>query len=198
MTRGGATKVREAPERRCIVSGEVGPTDAMIRFVLDPEGRLTPDLAEKLPGRGVWLTADRKSLDLALKKRLFSRGFKQPVSPPDGLAELLESLLAKRLIAAVSLARKAGEAVAGFEKVKARLKGGDVGLLLAARDGAEDGRRKLAALAGKAPIVAALTAEELGLAFGRDSVVHAALNVGRTANRTLREAHRLDGFRQSG
>lgn len=198
MTRGGQPKTREAPERRCIATGVSGGTAGLIRFVLDPDGGLTPDLAERLPGRGAWLSATREAAALAAKRRLFSRGFKQPVEVSDDLPDQLEALLAKRLIEAISLTRKAGLAVNGFEKVKARLKQGGVGVLLAASDGAEDGRGKLTPLAGGAEIVSILTADELGMAFGRDSVVHAALDVGGATDRVLREARRLDGFRQSG
>lgn len=198
MTRGGAAKERTGPERRCVATGVSGPTDPLIRFVLDPEGRLTPDLAEKLPGRGVWLTADRAAVGLAVKKRLFSRGFRQPVEAPDDLADQLEALAAARAVEALSLTRKAGLAIAGFEKVRARLRQGLAGALIAARDGAEDGRRKLAPLRGEAPLVEALTGDEMGLAFGRDSVIHAVLDQGGATDRFLREARRLDGLRQSG
>ncbi|MEL7464175.1 MAG: RNA-binding protein [Pseudomonadota bacterium] len=198
MTRGGAAKDRDGPERRCIATGVSGPTDPLIRFVLDPDGRLTPDLAERLPGRGVWLTADRKAVETAVKKRLFSRGFKQPVEAPEDLADTLERLAAQRAVEAVSLARKAGLALNGFEKVRARLRQGPCGALLAARDGAEDGRGKVAGLRGDAPLIEALSSAELGLAFGRDSVIHAVLERGGATDRVLREAGRLDGLRQSG
>jgi len=198
MTRGGQSKTREAPERRCIATGVSDETAGLIRFVLDPDGCLTPDLAERLPGRGAWLSATRDAAALAAKKRLFSRGFKQPVEVSADLPDQLDALLAKRLIEAISLTRKAGLAVNGFEKVKARLKKGGVGVLLAGSDGAEDGRGKLALLVGNAAIIAVLTSDELGLAFGRDSVVHAALDVGGATERVVREARRLDGFRQSG
>lgn len=198
MTRGGVRKERDGPERRCIATGDSGGTAGMIRFVLDPVGALTPDLAERLPGRGVWLTADRALVETAVKKRLFSRGFRQPVETPADLAERLEALAAKRAVEALSLARKAGAAIAGFDKVRARLREGPVGALLAARDGAEDGRRKLAGLRAEAPLIEAFTADEMGFAFGRDSVIHAALEPGGAANRLLREARRLDGLRQSG
>ena len=197
MTRGGAVKDRTGPERRCVATGESGSTERLIRFVLDPAGRLTPDLAEKLPGRGVWLTADRALVEKAVKKRLFSRGFRQPVEAPEDLADRLEALAAARAVAALSLARKAGLAIAGVEKVRARLREGQAGALLAARDGAEDGRGKLAALAGETPIVAALTADEMGQGFGRDATVHAVLDRGGATDAVLREARRLDGLRQS-
>ncbi|QIE56810.1 RNA-binding protein [Pikeienuella piscinae] len=206
MTRGGAAKEKDGPERRCIATGESGGTDRLIRFVLDPDGRLTPDLAARLPGRGVWLTAKRTLVAKAVKKRLFSRGFRQPVEAPADLADRLEALLVTRLVEALGIARKAGLAVTGFEKVRARLKKGRVGALLAASDGAEDGRGKLIAVVtaiekaggGAIPIVDALRSEELGLAFGRDSVIHAALDQGGATDRVIREARRLDGFRQPG
>ncbi|MEM7545482.1 MAG: RNA-binding protein [Pseudomonadota bacterium] len=197
MTRGGAAKHREAPERRCIASGTSGATDRMIRFVLDPAGTLTPDLAERLPGRGAWLTADTASVALAVKKRLFSRAFRRPVETGEDLAVRLEALLTGRLVDAIGLARKAGLAVNGFEKARARLRKPGVGAVLAAFDGAEDGRGKVAALRGDAPLIEVLTSAELGLAFGRDSVIHAVLDQGGATERVLREADRLDGFRQS-
>lgn len=196
MTRGGARREREEPERRCLATGESGGRSGLVRFVLDPEGRLTPDVAERLPGRGVWVTADRALMEKAVKKRLFSRGFKQPVTAPEDLPDLVERLLTARAIEAVSLCRKAGLAVTGFEKVKARLRQGGAAMLLAAADGAADGRAKLAALAGETPLVEALTAAELGLAFGRDAAVHAVADPGGASDRALREARRLDGFRQ--
>ena len=207
MSRGGGKSKRErdhgedhdGPERRCIASGETGATYGKVRFVLDPQGRLTPDLAERLPGRGVWLTADRSAVEKAVKKRLFSRGFKQPVETPSNLAADLEALVLRRAVDALSMCRKAGAALNGFEKVRARLRtGDDVGVLLAASDGAADGRGKLVPLAGEARIIAVLTADELGMAFGRDSVVHASLDAGGATDRAVRELDRLDGLRQPG
>ena len=168
MTRGGRRSERDGPERRCIASGESGATDRLIRFVMGPDGALVPDLAAKLPGRGVWLTADRALVEKAVAKRLFARGFKAPIQAPEDLADRLEALLAQRLIDLLSLARKAGQAVTGFEKVRARLRSGQSAVLVAASDGAADGRAKLKGLAGEIPLIEALSGQELGLAFGRD------------------------------
>ena len=195
MSRGGRRKDREGPERRCVVTGDSGPTHGLIRFVVGPDGAAVPDLAEKLPGRGMWLTATREAAEAALKRRAFSRSAKAPVTAPDDLADRLEALLSARLVEAVSLARKAGLAVAGFEQVKARLKQGPVGALLEAHDGSEQGKARLRPMAGEAPILNVLDSEELGLAFGRDSVIHAALDAGGVTDRVVREATRLSGFR---
>lgn len=195
MTRGGRVRERDGPERRCVATGESGDIAPLIRFVLDPEGRVTPDLAEKLPGRGVWVTAERALLDKAIKRNLFARGLKAAAAIPAGLAEAVEAGLARRLIDATGLARRAGLAVTGFEKVKARLKAGPVAALIEASDGSEQGRAKLRPMAADAAVVDVLTSAELGLAFGREFVIHAVLGYGGAADLVLRESRRLAGFR---
>lgn len=200
MARGGRRKERDGPERRCIATGESGPTDRLIRFALSPDGEVVPDLAARLPGRGVWLTAERALAERAAQKRLFARAFRAPVRVADDLPDRLEALLVERVIALIGLARKAGQAVTGAEKVRARILSGQAAVLLQARDGAPDGRRKLAALAeaagdGRIARVELLDAAELGLAFGRDFAIHAALDTGGFAARLSGEARRLSGFR---
>jgi predicted RNA-binding protein YlxR (DUF448 family) len=198
MPRGGRDKTLEredGTDRRCIATGEAQPRVGLIRFVSDPDGMLTPDLAEKLPGRGVWVTSTRDALDKAIAKGMFSRGLKRKVDVPDGFAARIEALLTKRQIDAIAIARKAGKAVCGFERTKEALWSGRTRLLFAASDGSEDGKSKLRGLAESARIVSVLTSAELGLAFGRDFVIHAALLDGGATTRAIREARRLEGFR---
>ena len=194
MTRGGREKETEIAERRCLVTGEVQPKAGLIRFVLGPEGMVAPDLAEKLPGRGFWLTADRAIIERAVAKGLFSRGAKAPAKPPEGLVDLLEAGLARRVVDLISLGRKSGRAVAGFEKVKDWLAAGQVKVLLQASDGSERGKGKLWTPEG-ARWFGCLTASELGLAFGRDHVIHSALSRGGIADKVIRDAGRLNGLR---
>ena len=144
MTRGGRRKDRDGPERRCVATGQSGSPEGMIRFALDPDGVVTPDLAERLPGRGIWVTARRDLVEKAAKKNLFARSAKRQATAPEGLADQIEAALARRAVEALGLARKAGLAVAGFEKVRARLKQGPVAALIEARDGSEKGRARLA------------------------------------------------------
>lgn len=198
MTRGGRSKERDGPERRCIVTGESGPTQGLIRFAVGPGGEVVPDLAEKLPGRGIWLSSTRAAADEAVKRRAFARAARRQVTVPENLSAILEDLLARRAVDSVALARKAGLAVTGFEKVKARLKQGPVGALVQASDGSPQGFAKLLPLAGDVPVVDRLESGELGLAFGRDYVIHAALEAGGATARVLREVLRLSGFRSSG
>jgi uncharacterized protein len=206
MTRGGRRERRDGPERRCIATGESGATDRLIRFALSPEGEAVPDLSARLPGRGVWLTADRALVERAVKRRLFARAFRAPVKVADDLPARLEALLADRVVALIGLARKAGQAVTGAEKVRARIVSGQAAVLLQARDGAPGGRRKLAALAwaagagrqgGRIERVELLDAAELGLAFGREFAIHAALDAGGFVARILGEVRRLSGFRDA-
>ncbi|GAB4381821.1 RNA-binding protein [Albidovulum sp.] len=194
MTRGGRDKSRDEPERRCIVTAQVQPRAGLVRFVVSPEGVVVPDLAAKLPGRGIWVTADRAILTQAARKGLFARAARAPVTVPDDLADMVESGLARRVVETVSLARKAGRAVAGFEKVKAWLAAGRARVLLQASDGSERGKGKLWTPEG-GRWFGCLTAAELGLAFGRDSVIHAALGAGGLSMRVVEDAQKLSSLR---
>lgn len=196
MTRGGRPKMRDAPERRCIATGETRPKAGLIRFVVDPGGVVVPDVFERLPGRGIWVTADRGAIALAAKKGLFARAARSRVTVPDDLADQTEAVLARRVIDLVALARKAGEAVAGFEKVKAWLAQGRARVLLQASDGSERGKSKLWTPQG-GRFFGVLTASELGLAFGRQSVIHGALAAGGLGNRVVEEAEKLQGLRKA-
>lgn len=196
MSRGGAPKDRSAgPERKCIATGEVHPKYGLIRFVAAPDGRIVPDIAGKLPGRGVYVSADRAALDKAAAKNLFARGLKAPVMVPDGLADMVETQLARRVVDLISLARKSGNAVAGYEKVKSWLDQEQAQVLIQAEDGSSRGKSKLSTPHfGK--YIGWLTADELGMAFGRQSVIHAALASGGLSNRVVEEAQRLRGLRE--
>lgn len=193
MARGGKAKEREEAERRCVVTGERGGKAGLVRFVLDPEGVVTPDVAEKLPGRGVWVTADAALVAKAAARGGFARGFKGPAKAPPQLAERVESLLAKRAVERLALARKAGLAVCGFERAKAAAP--TAAAIFLASDGSEDGKSKMRRLAEGAPTAEILTKAELGLAFGRDYVIHVALAAGNLTSLLLRDASRLQGFR---
>lgn len=167
-----------------------------MRFVVSPEGELAPDFSGKLPGRGAWLTPDRALLEAALKKGAFARSFRTGIKAPEELPARVEAGLAKQALSALGLARRAGDAVAGFEKVRAALEAGAAAVLVNAADGGADGRRKLAAAAGDAAVVDCFAEAELASALGRDEpTVHVALKAGPAAMRFLKEARRLEGFR---
>ena len=182
--------------RKCIATGESQPKAGLVRFVVGPEQVVVPDIAGKLPGRGIWVSATAAALDTAVKKGLFSRAAKARVTAPSDLTEMVATLLAKRVIDLMSLARKAGDAVCGFEKVKGLLVTDEAVALFQAADGSEGMKRKLRPPQGADSYCDCLTAQELGVAFGRDSVIHAALTAGGLADLCVAEASRLKGFRK--
>jgi hypothetical protein len=196
MSRGGKDKTRDDPERRCIATGEVQPKRGLIRFAVSPDGVVVPDVLEKLPGRGIWVAADRAALETAVKKGLFARAAKQAVTVPETLVSDVETLLVRRLIDGVSMARKAGRAIAGYEKVRDWLGKEDARILFQASDGSERGKSKLHAPGGRGSYFEVLTASELGLSFGRERVIHAALGFGGLTERIREDAIRLSGVRE--
>lgn len=195
MSRGGKPKEQSDPERRCIVTGEVQPKAGLIRFVLGPDGMIYPDVAGKLPGRGIWITSDRAAIETAMKKGLFARAAKAPAKTPENLVEMVEQALASRVVDLISLERKAGKAVVGFEKVKGWLAEGRAKVLLQASDGSDRGKGKLWTPEG-GRWFGCLTSQELGLAFGRDRAIHGALAAGGLTPRVIEDASRLVGLRK--
>ncbi len=174
------------PERMCILTREVRHEAQLIRFVQSPDGLVVPDLLRKLPGRGVWVSADRVSVAEVVKRNLFSRGFGGQASPSPDLPDLVQRLLRQQAVATLSLARKAGQALAGFIKVETALHKQKVQMLLHAPGCGADGTSKLNRLAGPETLISSLlTAAELDLAFGRTNVVHAALIVGGVADKLV-------------
>ncbi|MEL7029731.1 MAG: RNA-binding protein [Pseudomonadota bacterium] len=199
--RAGAAKARGArgARRTCLASRQADAKTRLIRFAVDGEGRLVPDLAEKLPGRGVWLSADRAAVETAVAKRLFAKAARRDVATPDDLAARLDELLARRCLDWLGLARRAGLLVLGFEKIKAAFGDARPAALVEACDGAEDGRKRLfawaGAMRGPIPVLGCFTSAELGLALGQDNMVHGALRSGGATVRLVREMRRLAGFR---
>ncbi|MFE3835868.1 RNA-binding protein [Pseudogemmobacter sonorensis] len=196
MTRGGREKLNDAPERRCIVSGDRGPKSGLVRFVVGPDGRVVPDILGRLPGRGIHVSADRALIGRAASKGLFSRAARMPVQAPEGLADLVEDLLARRVVELLAMARKAGEAVTGYEKVRDWLVSGRAAVLVQAEDGSERGKAKLRPPDGEDSLISCLDAGEIGLAFGRERAIHAALGAGGLTARVVEEAARLAGLRR--
>ena len=195
---------RHEPERTCIVSRTVRSAAEMIRFVLGPDGAVVPDLKRRLPGRGVWVTAQRAAVEEAVRRRLFNRAFKSSdaKASPD-LAEGIEAALRFDLRQALALANKAGAVVTGFVKVEAALTEKPIAALIHALGAGADGRRKLAGALRKRvgeaistiPTVEEFSGDELDLALGRSNVIHAALIAGAGGEGFLARWRRLQAYR---
>jgi uncharacterized protein len=193
-----STHAQASRERRDIVSGEVMDEARLIRFVVGPDGAVVPDLARKLPGRGLWVAAHRTAVETAAKKGLFARAAKSRVTAPADLADQVARLFRARLLSGLGLARKSGDLTSGFEKVAAAVSNGKAAWLIEASDGAADGRRKLLALVRKQErppgLFGVFDAAELGLALGLENVIHTAFLAGRAAERWTQDVRRFSGF----
>lgn len=213
------------PERRCIVTMEHRPQSEMIRFVMSPDREAVADLAARLPGRGAWVTSTRDVIADAVKKGAFSRAFKTQAKTAPDLPAQVELLLARRVLDQLGLAKRAGELILGFEQVREAIRNTTPGCVIEASDGAEDGRSKMLGLlkavhgpdrdgpepdaSGSGPeqdeqaenhrfppVIGCFTADELGMALGRERVIHACLKSGRFAQGWMGELKRLSGFRR--
>jgi uncharacterized protein len=205
MTKVAARSVKtaqDAGEKRCIVTGEMRPKSDMIRFVVAPSGEIVADVAATLPGRGLWVTADKEILKRAAASNAFSKAARAPVKVGEDLPGRVEGLIAKRMTADLGLARKAGLLVLGFDCVLKSLNSAQPpALLVEAAEAAADGRRKLAATAAArgvaVRVVDGLKVSELRLALGRENVIHAAVKPGPLANRLILDGARLKGLQTS-
>ena len=186
-------------DRRDLVTHQVMDESRLIRFVAAPDGSVAPDLARKLPGRGLWVAADRASIQAAVKKNLFSRAAKAPLKPAADLADTVETLLVQRCLDQLGLARREGVLISGFEKSLANIRAGKAAWIVEASDGSADGRGKLLALAGHMSpppkVCGTFSADDLSLALGLENAIHAVLLTGGRADRWTIEVERLAGFR---
>lgn len=179
--------------RRCLASRERLPREQMLRFVLAPDGSVVPDLAERLPGRGYWLSARADMVEMAVRRGGFARAARRPVAVAPDLLTRLQTGLEQRIGETLGLARRAGQVVFGFVRAQEWVRAGRAGLIVSASDGSADERARL--LAGRPlPVLQPLDAARLGSAMGRDQVVHVAVAPGRLADRLVVDAGRLAGL----
>jgi predicted RNA-binding protein YlxR (DUF448 family) len=195
----GPHKGGRGTERLCAVSRTVRPVDELIRFVVGPQG-VVPDLKRKLPGRGLWIGADRHTLKDAVTRNVFARGFKRELRVSQALVEETERLLLRAALDALSIAGKASQVVAGFAKVEAAIEREAIVGLIHASDAGADGVAKLAGALRQRPdadrvkLIKDFTTAQLDLALGRSNVVHAALLAGPANDTFLARLARLERF----
>jgi uncharacterized protein len=184
-----------APQRTCIATGLVLAPEKLVRFVLGPDGSPVPDLARRLPGRGFWLLARPSVLQDRALGKLFARAARRPVALGADFGDRLVARMVERAVQLLGLARRSGNAIAGFERVRAYLASGRAALLIEALDASETGRRKIGAPPGF-PVASGLHLAELGRAFGLEIAAHAAIGAGALAGRIEAELARLTTARQ--
>ena len=188
--------VIQGTSRKCIASGEVKDKSSLLRFVVTPDNMIVADVLEKLPGKGIWLGCSKDLLEKTLRDGLLARVTKKPITVPETLLDDVEQMLTNRVISLISLARKSGRAVAGYEKVKDWLSKDLATVLVQSQDGSERGKSKLST-PRSGTFIDWLKTSELGLAFGRQTVIHCALASGGITQRVVHDALRLKGLRPS-
>ena len=202
-TAGGADDEERGPIRTCIVTRAGRPPEEMIRFVLAPDGSVTPDIKHRLPGRGVWVTASAEVVAQAVKRRAFDRGLKGKAVVPDDLPGQIDRLLEADCLQRLSLANKAGLVTPGFAKVEAAIVEGGVTSVLHATDGGQDGKRKIGQALRRRfgddapPEMECFASAQLDLALGRTNVIHAALRAGPASGALLESMKRLQVYRSA-
>ena len=161
--------------RQCAVTRMVLDRTALVRFVVSPEGQLVPDLKMKLPGRGVWIKAERSVIEKALKTGVFGRALKQKVRGQENLPGHVAELLHNQLVSGLSIANKAGSVTTGFERLLAKLTSGKITALYHTQDAGIDGCEKLdrkfaknknispGALENRLPMTSEVASHALGL-----------------------------------
>ena len=202
LTIGKKEKASQLSERRCIVTGNVADPEDLLRFARAPlDGQVIADLRLELPGRGVWVGNDRGLVSQAIKRNMFTRGFREACKVPEDLDQRIEDRLDELALGYLSLAKKAGQAVHGFEKVETLISTGRLAVLIGASDGSADGRGKLKqrmrATGTEAPVIEFFSSGQLGLALGRTNVIHAAITSGGLARKFVIAANRAQKYRGS-
>lgn len=182
------------------MTGATESEAALIRFALGPDGALLPDAGARAPGRGVWVRADREAIATAVKRGAFARSLKRPVQAPPDLADLAEAALARRCLDLLGIARSAGALAFGLQACMDALRRSRPYWHIEARDGAAEGRQRLLAHAARtqppaAPVCGCFTSTEIGMALGREDVVHALVLQEGLARRWTVEMGRIAGFR---
>lgn len=192
--------------RTCIVSREDKSPDQMIRFVLGPSNEVTPDLKRKLPGRGVWVTAEKNMIEQAIAKGHFHRGFKQQVVVNDDLTQLIETLLRQSALGLLGMAKKSGSVVLGRSKSNDAIRANAAQIVLHATDAAEDGRKKLEAAirsldeeeGDEIPgVFCCFSGDELDAAFGGVNIMHLVVLPGGIADNLEGILQKLVAFKHT-
>jgi uncharacterized protein len=195
--------MREKNDRTCIVTRKAGSADELIRFVAAPDGSVVADLKRNLPGRGCWVSADRKTVELAMKKNAFARALNETVVANSDLPDVIDKVMTRNFSGTLGLARKAGQIALGSAKIDGTIRKGDAILVLHATNGAADGIRKLdqarkaVALSGgpDIPALKLLTSDEMDLALGGGNVIHAAILRGSVGENLAKKAFALARYR---
>lgn len=183
----------------CIHSGVALEEDRLMRFVIGPEDVLYPDFSADLPGKVLWCSLFRQTVQDAINNNSFAKAAGQDVTIPAGLMDQVERGLRQKALSLLSMTKKAGHLLTGAEKAEQMLRSGKAGIYLTAAARDADTREKLTFLALNADrparIVDMFTSEELSRASGANKVFHAVMSRGGTTDRFFSHVKRMHLFR---
>jgi predicted RNA-binding protein YlxR (DUF448 family) len=186
----------EAENRKCIVLGEVGEKDNLLRFT-EVDGSVVPDFNKKLFGRGIYVSNSVSALTKAIDKKLFSKAAKKKLNEDKVLISVVENLLKKKGLETVNLAKKAGILITGFEKVKEVLIKNKAAFILEAKDAGDDGHKRVASLAKDLRVFSLYTTEELDKALDKVNTVHVAFKQSKMSETVYKDLDRYEKFLNS-
>lgn len=184
--------------RTCLGCRQVLPQEALVRYVLGPDGTVHVDYRQKLPGRGTYTCPKSDCLEKACRGGQFRRAFK---GRGDADCVTLKRRLADQLLGKaenlIGMARKARQIVGGSRQVLAGLDSrSNFGLILIARDMspaiAEKLQRKAAAFGLE--VVRLLDKEQLGRLTGRNERSALAVEAGPLCERLQQELNRYESI----
>ena len=188
-------KQKVLSSRKCFVTGVITQKSDLIRFVIDPKNHVIADVSENLPGRGYWVKAERTIVIKAIKKNLFSKTTKKSVFVDINLLETIEIQVKKNILNQISLSRKAGMTIFGFEKIKSSLSTKKIPLLIQAMDGSIRERARIVTKSIPNIIDDCLIGSELGKVFGREKVIHCAILQSAFVENIIFSANRLNNLK---
>ncbi len=199
-------------ERRCVLTGNIGARDELVRLAVSPDGDVHPDALAKAPGRGAWIGVSKTELAAAIDngrlKGALARAFKiggktGGLNVPEDLPTRTESALKKAVLDRLGLEMRSGRLILGSDRIANEARMGAVAALYHAEDAKEDGRRKLDQAwrvgldeegSGRTGERLPLDREALSVALGRENVVHLALADAKSAERVAIPLQRLLNF----
>ena len=191
----------KSPIRTCIISGRSLPQSQLIRLVASEAGEILPDISGKLPGRGVWVTADRAIVSQATTTKHGTKRLGQALGgdiPPNLMARI-ETMLVTRCQQILGIGRRGGLVIGGGGAIKAAKNSPSIDWLIIASDASPREASAMRASTRPQHQCVALHSSEIGPVFGRESLVFAAsfVSSSRYSQSLAKELRRLDGMRQS-
>jgi len=193
--------IREQPKnhdlriRRCVVTGKKYDQNELLKFTLNPKGGVVLDINRKLPGRGMWVYPERSALVKAANGNHFSRAARRNVEISADFLYTIDRKLVDYLTGILSLGRKSGVVVAGFEKVRLGISENTITVLVQASDGSDRQGRKLIPRDVSCQCYRCLSSTELGEPFGKESVVYVGVKDGPMAHGIAIAAQKLERMR---